>query len=441
MFDVPGVACLFGQNSDGGVTYTIIASSCILAVLAGVKLFEVVAATRGRFGGSDRADMGLSMIFILQLTFSWKLFGSTLKGVRTGGTCNAGTAWILALVLVTILLLFQVWLAANFARKIKSYQRGLAHNRWAMRSWRSFCPGWCGLIGVTEQTIAPRRLEKQVAFLTRRFANHAPTWQLVIWTRQFALFMISLIAEQMLPRLEQSNQNTFRMLRLIFAALAIVVTLAAWRHHHNRQPYYYRFQNSIEAWLYSSTVTLIALACVYSALPSQRRASGAIRATRVVMELSLLSVLLSSFIGAAVYSVYKLRAARRQLLTIDLSEVLRSADAKIDSDLIVQLAQGNIRLLRCSWLMSHDLDSSLGIDPITGCKFMPRFQDLPTDAFFSPREATALFKRGDRSVLVLSYGWNRCAPPSDPTGVTLTAVRRYLASQGTSVLELGLFWE
>ena len=43
-------------------------------------------------------------------------------------------------------------------------------------------------------SLPPRRLAKQVAFLTGRFAPHAPRWQLVIWTRQFALFLVALAA-------------------------------------------------------------------------------------------------------------------------------------------------------------------------------------------------------------------------------------------------------
>ena len=42
--------------------------------------------------------------------------------------------------------------------------------------------------------VATRRLAKQVAFLTGRFALHAPYWQLVIWTRQLALFLVALAA-------------------------------------------------------------------------------------------------------------------------------------------------------------------------------------------------------------------------------------------------------
>jgi hypothetical protein len=580
LFSVPGVACLVGgKGVDNGALYALFASSTILLMLIGILVAEAVARRRGHIGGSDRMEMALSIVFILQLTFSWRLFASVLNGNWSG-------LWIAAFCTMIALLVLQVGLAARFALKILSYKRGLVENKWTSRGWHSlatdFMKGatafpawpkgkagtllrmnplswvalalWCivcfawscfhvpcvlftgqklltwlrchnhvvlvmlltlwmtlaevlmevgvllcmGAIGALtlwppfalefvrsfllfvnaearllrmptptenlmsilsttwlrkrwkgerletffgDKSIAPRRLEKQVAFLTRRFATHAPTWQLVIWVRQLALFIIGLLAEQTLSRIESGPREHFLRVRIVYATLAIGVTLAAWRYHRKWQPYYYRFQNSIESWLYSSTVMLIVLACIYSALPSHRRASEAVKATRVVIEIILLGVLVGSLIGAAAYAVYRLRAARRQLASIDLSEVLLSADTKIDGDLVVQLARGNIRLLRCSWLMSYELEAALGTDPLTGAKFMPRFQDLPPEAFFTPEEAEALFKRGDRSVLVLSYGWNRCAPPSDPTGITLAAVRRYLTSQGAAVMQLALFWE
>ena len=223
-------------------------------------------------------------------------------------------------------------------------------------------------------------------------------------------------------------------LRLVLASLAVITTLAAWRYHHKWQPYYYRFQNSIETWLYASTVTLIVLACIYSALLPEG-------AARIVLEVILLIVLIGSLLGAAGFSFRKLHATRRALASANLSSVLLAADAKIDGDLKNLLRNGTIRLLRCSWLMSDALEAALGTDERTGAHFMPRFQDLPSEAFFSPEEAVKLFSRGDRSVLVLSYGWNRCAPPSDPTGVTLAAVRRYLAHEGPKAKKLALFWE
>ena len=133
---------------------------------------------------------------------------------------------------------------------------------------------------------------------------------------------------------------------------------------------------------------------------------------------------------------------QKRLKGADLSSVLLAADDLIDADLKRLIRRGIIRLLKCSWLMSDDqCEAAFGIDALTGARFMPRLQDLPSAAFFSPDEAAALFERGDRSVFVLSYGWNHCVPPSDPTGVTLSAVRRFLKSEGAKVAQLALLWD
>lgn len=394
-------------------------------------VFEAIANWRGDLPGSDLAEMALSIVFIFQLCFGWDLFTSVLNGM--------GRSWegarLVAFCLVIILLLLQMRLATRFARKILSYKRGVTKNIWAERL------GFCTR---AERPIAPRRLEKQVAFLTRRFAAHAPAWQLVIWLRQLMLFAIGLIADQTLPSLEFTNRQMFVTLRLLYAAIAMIVTLLVWRYHREWQPYYYRYQNAMEAWLYSSWVALLVLACIYSLLPPYHRAPDTVKAARRIFEYILFIVLLGSMVGAAAFALYKLRETRRQLAEVDLSEFLLSADAKIDEDLATQLASGTIRLLRCSWMVSPALDAALVTDERTGAKCMPRFQALPPEAFFPPKKAKELFKRGDRSVLVLSYGWNRCAPPSDPTGTTLAAVRRYLVyltRQGANLDDLALFWE
>ena len=70
---------------------------------------------------------------------------------------------------------------------------------------------------------------------------------------------------------------------------------------------------------------------------------------------------------------------------------------------------------------------------------MKRQQDLPEDAFFSCEEAENVFSKGNRSVLVLSYGWHTATEP-DPTGYTLTQVRRYLESE-PSTKGCALFWD
>ena len=143
----------------------------------------------------------------------------------------------------------------------------------------------------------------------------------------------------------------------------------------------------MEKWLLLSAIALLGFACIYSALPDETAAA------RGALEAWLLMLLLGSLIGAAIYLAIRWRAMRQALAGIDLSKVLLEADADIDKPLIKELELGTIRLLRCSWL----LDSKDAV--------IRRHQDLPSEAFVSPKQASKMIRRGDRSVIVLSYAW------------------------------------
>ena len=101
---------------------------------------------------------------------------------------------------------------------------------------------------------------------------------------------------------------------------------------------------------------------------------------------------------------------------VDLSELVRRTDARIDAPVHGLLRDGTIRLLRCGWVLDAMSDR---------CATMGRRQELPAAALLPPAEAAALFSAGSRRVLVLSYPWLTAAHP-DPAGATLAAVRRYL---------------
>ena len=96
--------------------------------------------------------------------------------------------------------------------------------------------------------------------------------------------------------------------------------------------------------------------------------------------------------------------------------MLTTADRLIDSKLDEELRAGTIRLVRAAWLLSDACPA-----------VMPRCQALPQAAFASPSDASALLRRGDRSVLALSHGWLSAAHP-DPQGETLRALKRHLRS-------------
>lgn len=112
--------------------------------------------------------------------------------------------------------------------------------------------------------------------------------------------------------------------------------------------------------------------------------------------------------------------------------------AELDEPVRCALRNGSILLLRCDWLLSPESDSALRLEQ-DGALQMRRRQDLPADAFFSPEAGERIFSRGDRSVLVLSYGW-WTTTIADPDGCTLAEVRRYLRSEPTTA-GCGLFWD
>jgi hypothetical protein len=77
------------------------------------------------------------------------------------------------------------------------------------------------------------------------------------------------------------------------------------------------------------------------------------------------------------------------------------------------------------------------VEIVTGMPFLPRCQDMPQDAFLSPKCAADLFAEGRRGVRVGSYCWRMPGMP-DPDGRTLEKLRGFLnvnkGGSGTSGL-------
>ena len=197
--------------------------------------------------------------------------------------------------------------------------------------------------------------------------------------------------------------------------MAATAILFFWREHERAQPFVYLFQNALESWLFRSNVLVLLLACVYAALPTDQVA-------HIVLEILLAVLLLGGLVAGAVYAFRELLRTREVLASIDFTAALSSADSVIDAKLEENLADGSIRLVCCSWLQSPEADASLARDD-NGAVIMRRRQDLPEEAFVPCDEAVAMLKRGDRSVLALTYGWLTAFHP-DPHGTTLAAARR-----------------
>jgi hypothetical protein len=189
------------------------------------------------------------------------------------------------MVVASVLLALQLALAALFLGRIRSYERGVISGEW--RYWRlggsgacagcSPCPGgggggarrssaklqasaqqpdaagsrtwrlvhraatlvhrWC----FASEPIAPRRLAKRVRFLSGRFAPHALRWQLIIWARQLALFVVVVTLDVFNVLNDVTDVTEPDQWRpVIFGVVTVAILLVAWCYHARTQPYAYR---------------------------------------------------------------------------------------------------------------------------------------------------------------------------------------------------------
>ena len=179
--------------------------------------------------------------------------------------------------------------------------------------------------------------------------------------------------------------------------------------------------------------TIVVLGCAYSALVQAAVAPG----VGTILEGIMLGVLICGLAGAVAMIVRDVQATRQALELLDAASVLTTADKIIDGKLDEKLRDGTVRLIRTGWLLSAASDAALGRDEASGLPVMARRQELPSEAFLAASEASECLRRGDRSVIALSYCWLTAAHP-DPHGYTLAAVRRHLRESGAAESK-GLF--
>ena len=174
------------------------------------------------------------------------------------------------LVIVAIMLLVMIFLWRDFATSLRRSCAGGQNRENPDRAFSSRGWTWRGPGGArtcrpgSAPPIAPRRLQRRVAYLVGRFARHAPRWQLVIWLRQSLLFIVAFAGDVLHI---YTSEGFFRAARYGVAAVAVVVITVFWLLHHRTLPFAYRFQNALESYLYGSSALFLVLAMVYTALP------------------------------------------------------------------------------------------------------------------------------------------------------------------------------
>lgn len=224
-------ACIVDDDGAGAYwVYSLALCAVIVFALGGLWLLKLGCAAKGRTLAADRVEYVLSIIFTLQLTMGWRtafrvfLSPSVSRALSSATAASAlalGTAQLLAIAFALTLLIAHVLMIVHFTRKLQAFRAGTQHGVWLQRP----------LFSRRARTIAPRRLNQQLRYLTLRFAPHAPSWQLVIWLRQGCLVAIQLMMDVALPRVEAAATGYVRY----FPAGAVAVCLCLFLVWHCRK--------------------------------------------------------------------------------------------------------------------------------------------------------------------------------------------------------------
>ena len=446
--NMPTMACLFvgkpggaasGELREGeygvapSTVYAVVVVGFALTLLGAPALLLVSWDRRDRRdwdgNAAARLECFLTIAYALLFTFTFGAVGDAFATLGVQGTAqNAGEEKVylgslgsgaftythatyapqplpasvyVGVILALALLCLQLFLAVRFLMDARAYRRGILTGEWVSFEWGSWKR--------QATRVFPRQLEQRVAYLTCRFAPHAPLWQFAIWARQLALFAVGIVIKMTLRRLGVTPLAF--ALRYSLAVIAALILLAAWVVHARVRPFMYEAQNVLESVLILANLLLLAVAVLNEAVIDATTNEEA----QPLLELLLYAIVVGTLLGCAYRLCRDLQNARAALGDLDECAILSAAEERIERPLCEELRGGAIRVIRCSWLL----------DTFGGAAKMQRRQELPDEAFVPADEAEAMLKRGDRSVLVLSHCWTTPEHP-DPLGSTLGAVQHYL---------------
>ena len=161
------------------------------------------------------------------------------------------------------------------------------------------------------------RLKLRMGYMTRRFADHAPYWQFMIWIRQFLLAIDTWLTRSIVVEATRCSDNITatdacdtaasdddayqgvsvsgdNAVILGHAVAAVVFLLVCAAVHVRVQPYAFKIQNTLETWLFVSDVMFVSLGIGYSFMDPRNP-------NRKVFEPLLVCLLLGTLVLAAAY--------------------------------------------------------------------------------------------------------------------------------------------
>jgi len=152
------------------------------------------------------------------------------------------------------------------------------------------------------------QLQYRTRYTTKRYASHAPYWQFVIWSRQLALTVVSLLPDLLMTPQEQDDmvlsEGAPPALIWLHAGLAVGIFGLSYVLQRRMQPFVFDFQNWVEQFLLVCSAITVLLAALYTLFDARA----------FVIEILLFVTLIGSIAGAALYLGYDYRRNRLDVL-------------------------------------------------------------------------------------------------------------------------------
>lgn len=174
------------------------------------------------------------------------------------------------------------------------------------------------------RAIEPERVQRRLQFISGKYADHAPYWQFIIWARQLALILLTVLT-RIVVEADGVTDGAMAEKAAVWvqAVLALVVLIGAWRLHALVVPFEYAVQNNVDNFLYASNVVLVSLGTLYTGLTLVDIDKATVDAIEAAMILTLIGALLL----AAAYLAW---SGRRGMLQLTQAEATRlSTQAKL----------------------------------------------------------------------------------------------------------------
>ena len=168
--------------------------------------------------------------------------------------------------------------------------------------------------------MSKQRLKRRLNYLTKRFNDHAPYWQFIIWARQISILIANF-----------NVLHGFQYTKWVLSIIVLCICFLSLILHMHVKPYKYEFQNEVDKWLLIANIIIVFTATIYSELLKPSIEHDISKTSSWIITFIILITMFGSLIGGMIY----LQLWKKLYITLQLmwkNETVGNSDSAINND-------------------------------------------------------------------------------------------------------------